>query len=132
MTLKRTKVSTAKTTERVNDYDKIWRRAESLIKQPVACRNVSWWIRSCPDFGFLQLYHWWLSVPDLSCWSPPHPTQILSHTEPHPPVHVIQLTNHLTEDTILTFFLFILIGFSFSFRRDSKTEQIKLENSLKK
>lgn len=55
----------------MNDYDKIWRRSESLIKggQPVTYGNVSQWISGCPGFSFLLLCCWWLSVPDLSCWS---------------------------------------------------------------
>lgn len=58
----------------MNDSDKIWRRSESLIKdrQPVTYGNVSQWISGCPGFGSLVLLlcRWWLSVPDLSSWSP--------------------------------------------------------------
>lgn len=38
----------------MDDYDKIWRRSESLIKggQPVTYGNVSQWISGCPGFSF--------------------------------------------------------------------------------
>lgn len=71
--LKETIVSTATTPEwmNMNDYDRIWRRSEGLIKgeHPVTYGNVSQWISGCPGFSFLLLCCWWLSVPDLSRWS---------------------------------------------------------------
>lgn len=82
----------------------IWWEFESLIKgrQPVTCGNVFLQISGCPGFSFQLLCYWWLSVPDLSGWSPSNSDKWTRILYPH--IHMFKVTVPL---------LLVCLGFFF-------------------
>lgn len=105
----------------MNDYDRIWRRSECLIKgeHPVTYGNASQWISGCPGFSFLLLCCWWLSVPDLSRWSLSSSPQTDTHTVPSHTAHI----HSLSKQQCFHLFLLVRLWSNLSLRNRRKMEE---------